>query len=108
MIKAGEAGGSLENILQRLAEFKERTQGLKNKVIGAMMYPVMVVLFTIGILTFIMLFIIPQFRRNVRGIRNRTAGDDRPADENFRTSLSVVVPVPVDPDRDGAVRDAGL
>ncbi len=61
MIKAGEAGGSLENILQRLAEFKERTQGLKNKVIGAMMYPVMVVLFTIGILTFIMLFIIPQF-----------------------------------------------
>lgn len=61
MIKAGEAGGSLENILQRLADFKERTQGLKNKVIGAMMYPVMVVLFTIGILTFIMLFIIPQF-----------------------------------------------
>ena len=61
MIKAGEAGGSLENILQRLAEFKERTQGLKNKIIGAMMYPVMVVLFTIGILTFIMLFIIPQF-----------------------------------------------
>jgi type IV pilus assembly protein PilC len=61
MIKAGEAGGSLEAILQRLAEFKERTQGLKNKVIGAMMYPVMVILFTIGILTFIMLFIIPQF-----------------------------------------------
>ncbi len=62
MIKAGEAGGSLESILQRLAEFKERTQGLKNKVIGAMMYPIMVVLFTIGILTFIMLFIIPQFQ----------------------------------------------
>ena len=62
MIKAGEAGGSLENILQRLAEFKERTQGLKNKVIGAMMYPIMVVFFTIGILTFIMLFIIPQFQ----------------------------------------------
>jgi type IV pilus assembly protein PilC len=62
MIKAGEAGGSLETILRRLAEFKERTQGLKNKVIGALMYPIMVVLFTICILTFIMLKIIPEFK----------------------------------------------
>ena len=63
MIKAGEAGGSLENILRRLAEFKERTQKLKNKVIGAMMYPIMVVLFTVCILTFIMLKIIPEFQK---------------------------------------------
>ena len=62
MIKAGEAGGSLEVILRRLAEFRERTQSLKNKIIGAMLYPVMVVLFTVCILTFIMLFIIPQFK----------------------------------------------
>lgn len=62
MIKAGEAGGSLEVILRRLAEFKERTQKTKNKVIGALLYPIMVILFTIGILTFIMLFIIPQFK----------------------------------------------
>lgn len=63
MIKAGEAGGSLEVILRRLAEFKERTQSLKNKVVGAMIYPVMVVLFTVGILTFIMLYIIPEFKK---------------------------------------------
>ena len=63
MIKAGEAGGSLEIILRRLAEFKERTQKLKGKVIGAMIYPIMVVVFTIGILTFIMLFIIPEFQK---------------------------------------------
>ena len=44
MIKAGEAGGSLEVILRRLAEFKERTQKLKGKVIGAMIYPIMVCL----------------------------------------------------------------
>ncbi len=62
MIKAGEAGGSLEVILQRLAEFKERTQSLKTKVIGALIYPVMVVLFTCLILTFIMIFIIPEFK----------------------------------------------
>ncbi len=63
MIKAGEAGGSLEVILQRLAEFKERTQALKNQVIGAMIYPVMVILFTAAILTFIMMFIIPEFTK---------------------------------------------
>ncbi len=63
MIKAGEAGGSLEVILRRLAEFKERTQKLKNRVIGALMYPVMVVIFTIAILTFIMLKIIPEFKK---------------------------------------------
>jgi type IV pilus assembly protein PilC len=63
MIKAGEAGGSLELILRRLAEFKERTQALKSKVIGALMYPIMVVLFTICILTFIMLKIIPEFQK---------------------------------------------
>ncbi|MEC9091287.1 MAG: type II secretion system F family protein [Planctomycetota bacterium] len=63
MIKAGEAGGSLELILRRLAEFKERTQSLKNKVVGAMIYPIMVVLFTVAILTFIMLYIIPEFKK---------------------------------------------
>ena len=62
MIKAGEAGGSLELILNRLADFKERTAALKSKVIGALIYPVMVILFTVGILTFIMIFIIPQFK----------------------------------------------
>ena len=61
MIKAGEAGGSLEVILQRLAEFKERTQALKGKVIGALIYPCVVVLFTVAILSFIMMFIIPTF-----------------------------------------------
>lgn len=61
MIKAGEAGGSLEVILNRLAEFKERTQSLKTKVIGALIYPAMVVFFTCTILTFIMMFIIPEF-----------------------------------------------
>jgi type IV pilus assembly protein PilC len=63
MIKAGEAGGSLETILQRLAEFKERTQSLKNKVIGALIYPAMIILFTIGIMVFIMIKIIPQFTK---------------------------------------------
>ncbi len=43
MIKAGEAGGALEVILQRLADFKERAESLKRKVKSAMIYPVVVV-----------------------------------------------------------------
>ncbi|MHC4399652.1 MAG: type II secretion system F family protein [Planctomycetota bacterium] len=63
MIKAGEAGGALEVILQRLAEFQERSQALKRKVKGALIYPITVVIFAIGILTFIMLRIVPEFQK---------------------------------------------
>ncbi|MEN0110412.1 MAG: type II secretion system F family protein [Planctomycetota bacterium] len=63
MIKAGEAGGALELILQRLADFQERAESLKRKVQGAMIYPVVVVTVAVGILTFIMIAIVPEFRK---------------------------------------------
>src|SRR5688572_9332031 len=63
MIKAGEAGGALEVILRRLSEFLERSESLKRKVKGAMIYPVVVVLVAVGILTFIMLRIVPVFQK---------------------------------------------
>ncbi len=62
MIKAGEAGGALEVILQRLADFKERSESLKRKVKGAMIYPIVVVTVAVGILTFIMIKIVPSFQ----------------------------------------------
>jgi type IV pilus assembly protein PilC len=63
MVKAGEAGGALEVILKRLADFKEKAQSLKRKITGAMIYPVVVILVAVGILTFIMLVIIPKFEK---------------------------------------------
>lgn len=62
MVKAGEAGGALEVILQRLAEFKERAQSLKRKVQGAMIYPVAVISVATCIVGFIMYYIIPKFK----------------------------------------------
>ncbi len=62
MIKAGEAGGALEVILQRLADFMERAESLKRKVKGAMIYPCVVVLVAICILAFIMISIVPVFQ----------------------------------------------
>jgi len=63
MIRAGEAGGALEVILRRLAEFMEKAQSLRRKVKGALVYPVVVVMVAVGILTFIMLKIVPQFKK---------------------------------------------
>jgi len=63
MIKAGEAGGALELILQRLADFQERAESLKRKVKGAMIYPAVVITVATGILTFIMIKIVPEFRK---------------------------------------------
>ncbi|TWU14268.1 Type II secretion system protein F [Symmachiella macrocystis] len=63
MVKAGEASGALEIILQRLADFKERAQSLKRTVQGAMIYPVMVILVATLIVGFIMYWIIPKFAK---------------------------------------------
>ncbi len=67
MVKAGEAGGALEVILQRLAEFKEKSQSLKRKVQGAMIYPAAVLLVAAVIVGGIMYFIIPKFKTIFEG-----------------------------------------
>src|SRR5947209_11847040 len=63
MVKAGEAGGALEIILKRLAEFKEKAQSLKRRITGAMVYPAVVISVAVLILTGIMVFIIPKFEK---------------------------------------------
>lgn len=63
MVRAGEAGGVLETVLIRLAEFMEKAEKIKNKVKGAMIYP-LVVLFAAGvILAFLLIKVIPQFKQ---------------------------------------------
>lgn len=61
MVAAGEIGGVLDVILQRLAEFMEKSQRLKRKIKGAMVYPIVVVVIAGLIMTGIMVFIIPKF-----------------------------------------------
>lgn len=62
MVAAGEIGGVLDVILQRLSEFMEKAQRLKRKVVGAMIYPIAVILIAVLIVTGIMVFIIPKFK----------------------------------------------
>lgn len=62
MIAAGEMGGVLDVILQRLADFMEKAQKLKRKVIGAMIYPACVISFALLIVAGIMYFVVPKFK----------------------------------------------
>jgi type IV pilus assembly protein PilC len=63
MINAGEAGGVLDLILARLADFMEKAAKLKKKVIGAMIYPIVVISIAVGIVSMIMIFVIPKFQQ---------------------------------------------
>ncbi|PYJ10144.1 MAG: pilus assembly protein PilC [Verrucomicrobia bacterium] len=61
MVRAGEVGGVLELVLVRLAEFQEKAQKVKNKVVAAMVYPTIVLLLALGIMIFLLIFIVPRF-----------------------------------------------
>jgi type IV pilus assembly protein PilC len=63
MVKAGELGGVLEIVLLRLAEFQEKAQKIKNKVVSAMFYPVIVLVIAIVIMAFLLVFIVPKFEQ---------------------------------------------
>jgi len=61
MVRAGELGGVLDVILQRLADFMEQSEALKRKVVGAMIYPAAVITFALLIVTGIMILVVPSF-----------------------------------------------
>jgi type IV pilus assembly protein PilC len=61
MIKAGEASGSLDTVLMKYAEFFEKQEDLKQKVAGALFYPIILLCAGITVSLFIVTFVIPQF-----------------------------------------------
>ncbi|MFM8873204.1 MAG: type II secretion system F family protein [Phycisphaerales bacterium] len=62
MVKAGEIGGVLDVILQRLADFMEKGQRLRSRIKGALIYPTVVICIAVAIVTGIMYFVIPKFQ----------------------------------------------
>lgn len=62
MVKAGELGGVLEVVLNRLAEYQEKAQKLKNKITSAMIYPAIVMFIAVAIMVFLMVVIVPKFK----------------------------------------------
>jgi type IV pilus assembly protein PilC len=62
LVEAGEAGGILEELLARLALYQEKTIAIKQKVKSALIYPVSVIVVAFGVLSVIMIFVIPSFK----------------------------------------------
>ena len=62
LVEAGEAGGILETLLDRLAVYQEKTMAIKNKIRSAMIYPIAVMLVAFVVLAIIMIFVIPSFK----------------------------------------------
>lgn len=63
MVRAGEEGGMLDKVLQRMADYFEKMIKLKRKIIGAMIYPSLVIAVAILVVAIIMIFVIPTFAK---------------------------------------------
>jgi type IV pilus assembly protein PilC len=99
MVKAGELGGVLEVVLTRLAEFQEKAQKIKNKVVAAMVYPLIVLVLAAAIMTFLLVFIVPKFEaifhdmlgdKPLPGITLFVIGVSRFVQDNWAILLGVV------------------
>jgi type IV pilus assembly protein PilC len=62
LVEAGEAGGILEELLDRLAVYQEKTMAIKNKIRSAMIYPLAVLVVAFVVVAIIMIFVIPSFK----------------------------------------------
>jgi type IV pilus assembly protein PilC len=61
MIEAGEVGGILDKILERLADYNEKAMALKGKVKAAMVYPAIIMTVAVSVVIFLLVFVIPMF-----------------------------------------------
>jgi type IV pilus assembly protein PilC len=73
LVEAGETGGILDVILKRLAEYIEKAEALKKRVKSAMVYPAVIITVAVGVVAFLMVFVIPAFATMFEG-----AGQDLP------------------------------
>lgn len=67
MVEAGEAGGLLDTILNRLAEYIEKAMNLRRKIKGALIYPSTIVTVAIAVVIFLLVFVIPTFKALFQG-----------------------------------------
>lgn len=92
MVKAGEAGGVLDVILNRLAGFMEKSQRLRKKVKGALIYPTVVISVAVLILVVIMTVVVPSFQKMFQEL-----GEGLPAPTQFLLSVSNALKMNVSP-----------
>ena len=67
MVEAGEAGGFLDVVLGQIADFQAREKEMRAKVMAAMLYPMILLVLALGVLTFLMVFFVPRFQKLFAG-----------------------------------------
>lgn len=83
LVEAGEAAGILEELLDRLAVYMEKTEAIKSKIKSALMYPIAVIIVAFVVVAIIMIFVIPSFKQVFTSF-----GADLPAPTLFVISIS--------------------
>ncbi len=83
LVAAGESGGILDVILQRLSSYMEKAMKLKSKVKGAMTYPASVLVISVGVVSLLLLKVIPVFQKMFEGM-----GGELPGPTLFLVNLS--------------------
>lgn len=83
LVAAGEAGGVLDSLLDKLATYKEKTQAIKKKVKGALMYPTIVLIVAFCLVVAMMVFVLPAFKDMYESV-----GGELPAITQFVMSIS--------------------
>ncbi len=83
LIHAGEQSGTLEQMLDRIATYKEKTEALKSKIKKALMYPIAVIIVAISVTIILLVYVVPMFKDLFQG-----AGSDLPAFTQFVVNLS--------------------
>ena len=69
MVRAGEAGGIQETILDRLASFMEKNENIKARVKGALAYPVIVIFIAASVIMIVMTYVVPEFKKIFKTMR---------------------------------------
>ena len=100
MVKAGELGGVLEVVLNRLSEFMEKAQKIKGKVVAAMFYPIAVLIVAVAIMGVLLVWVIPQFKSVFSGMLDGAQlpaftrlvlGISDAVKDNFLTTVAIFV-----------------
>ncbi len=86
MVQAGETGGFLDLVLSQIADFQAREKELKSRVMTAMLYPCILLVLALGVLTFLMVFFIPRFQKIFAGF-----GSDLPLITQIIVGVSGVI-----------------
>jgi general secretion pathway protein F len=88
MVRAGQEGGFLEDVLERIAVFTEHQEDLKAKVIGAMAYPIFLLVFGLVVLNVLVIFFVPKFEPIFKKLQEK---NEMPAITSILLGVSYVM-----------------